>query len=338
MNVVIVGLGRMGLRHIEASNLVGLKIVGVVDSNESTLEKIKNLLHLSKDQCHYSLNTLFNKIIPDCIIISTTADSHYELVCLAAKVGVKYILVEKPMATSIEECRKMINICKMNNAKLSINHQMRFMEQYTLPKSLIETEDFGGLASMTVIGGNIGLSMNGTHYFEAFRFLANENIVSVCAWLDSTSIPNPRGDRFMDSSGSIRLKTKSGKRMYMEIGSDQGHGLEVIYAARNGLIKVSEMDGYISVNFRKEEWRSLPTTRYGMPSNQWSKEIPQAEVVSSTARVLNALINKSDEMVNGEYGLETIKILVAAYFSSRKNGLEVMIDENFDSGEIFPWA
>ena len=60
---------------------------------------------------------------------------------------------------------------------LAVNHQMRFMEQYLTPKAIIEGDAFGGLTSVTVVGGNFGLSMNALHYFEMFRFMTGERRV-----------------------------------------------------------------------------------------------------------------------------------------------------------------
>ena len=39
--------------------------------------------------------------------------------------------------------------------------------------------------------------MNGTHYFEAFRFLCDEEPVAVSAWFDNEVLANPRGERFV---------------------------------------------------------------------------------------------------------------------------------------------
>jgi predicted dehydrogenase len=64
----------------------------------------------------------------------------------------------------------MIRACEQQGAQLAINHQMHFMEQYTSPKAIIESDAFGGLRSATVVAGNFGMGMNGLHYFEMFRF------------------------------------------------------------------------------------------------------------------------------------------------------------------------
>lgn len=76
------------------------------------------------------IDELFSRIVPKCVIVATTADSHCELTCMAAERGAKLIFVEKPMAVSLAECDRMLETCARTGTKLSVNHQMRFMPQY----------------------------------------------------------------------------------------------------------------------------------------------------------------------------------------------------------------
>ena len=87
---------------------------------------------------------------------------------------------------------------------------MRFMEQYTKAKEIVEDASFGGLASATVVAGNFGIAMNGSHYFEMFRYLADEMPAKVAAWFSSETVANPRGAQFEDRAGSVRITTGEG--------------------------------------------------------------------------------------------------------------------------------
>ena len=337
MKFAILGAGRMGRRHIHAVRKLGFSVWGVVDRSQSSLDEVKQEFHLNEKMLFVTPDEMFAAGVPDCLIIATTADSHCELTCMAAERGVKHILVEKPLAVSLEECDQMIRTCEQHGTRLSVNHQMRFMNQYSKPKELLDSELYGGFKSMTVVGGNFGFSMNGSHYLEAFRFLSGEDPVEVTAWFDPGAVTNPRGPKFEDRAGSIRVSTASGKRLYIEIGSEQGHGLEVIYTGRNGLIAVSELDGRMTATIRKSEFLELPTTRYGMPADTTHVTITPAEVIDSTALVLNALIN-DDNRVMAEQGMKAVEVLVAAYESAENNNRPVKIGNNLDRSRVFPWA
>jgi predicted dehydrogenase len=338
ISVALIGAGRMGRRHLHAVRKLNLPICGVVDQSATALKEVQVEQGLSENQLYLNQEQLYISGIPECVIIATTADSHCDLVCHAAERGVKYILVEKPLAVSLEECQKMIDTCRRYGAKLAVNHQMRFMEQYTKPKELLSSPAYGGLKSMTVIAGNFGVAMNGTHYFEAFRFMADEEPIEVSAWFSSDVVPNPRGPQFEDRAGSIRVQTKSGKRLYLEIGSDQGHGLQVIYAARTGIVTINEFSGEMTSSVRKSEYTDLPTTRYGMPAENSREFIAAAEVIDSTAQVLNALLCDDPNNVIAEHGMMATRVLVAAYVSAENGGQPVRIDSHLDYKRIFPWA
>ncbi len=241
------------------------------------------------------------------------------------------------MGVSLAECDLMIETCRAHGTKLAINHQMRYMEQYTAVKEITDSAAFGGLGSVTVVAGNFGMSMNGTHYFEMFRYMTGEYPVEVQAWFSEDPLSNPRGPQFSDRAGSLRLTTESGKRFYMEIGPDQGHGMHVTYAGPNGRLDVDELAGKMAWVVREEEYRKLPTTRYGMPNIQSERAIAPADAVTPTRHVLEAVI-KGEDWPTGEDGRRAVAVLVAAYQSDENGHVPVRIDDKLNRSRVFPWA
>jgi predicted dehydrogenase len=338
MKAAVIGVGRMGRRHVQVIKDIGLFLTGVCDQAPDALEACRKEFQLSTDKLFTNAEEMLKTTNPECVIIATTSPTHCEYTCLAAEHGAKFILCEKPMAISLEQCDRMIDMCEKNGATLAINHQMRFMEQYTEPKNMMQSEAFGGLSSITVVAGNLGLAMNGTHYFEMFRFITDEEPFEVTAWFSQDRVPNPRGTQFEDRAGSIRITTASGKRFYMDAGSDQGHGVNVIYSGRNGQIFVDEVHGKMLVSVRKEEDRGLPTTRYGTASDMMDKNIQPADAMAPTKSVLEALIRKAD-FPSGNDGRLAVAALVAAYCSHenghRPTGIK---DMTLPVQRKFPWA
>jgi predicted dehydrogenase len=232
----------------------------------------------------------------------------------------------------------MLETCAKSKTHLAINHQMRFMEQYTEPKRLINSDAFGGLTSVTVVAGNFGLAMNGTHYIEMFRFMTDETPSEVTAWFSTEKVPNPRGTQFEDRAGSLRITTAGGKRFYMEVGADQGNGLKVIYAGRYGQIMIEELTGTMTSVSREEQYRNLPTTRYGMPSVRSEQMIKPADALAPSRAVLESLLGNTNPP-RGEDGRFAVAALVAAYVSDEEGHRPVKIEETrkFQT-RTFPWA
>jgi predicted dehydrogenase len=241
------------------------------------------------------------------------------------------------MAVSLEECDRMIDLCRRHGVTLAVNHQMRFMEQYTLPKNIVNTPGFGGLASITVVAGNFGMAMNGTHYFEMFRYMTDEPPAEVCAWFSPDKIPNPRGPAFEDRAGSVRAVTASGKRFYMDASHDQGHGMQVTYAGRHAILWVDELAGEGRLVARKAEHRRLPTTRYGMPWEETRLAIRPADVLKPSEAVLKALL-EGRNYPSGEDGRLAVAVLVAAHVSCERGGAPVHLDGTLPRERVFAWA
>ena len=337
MKAAVIGAGRMGRRHIQVVRELGMDLVGVCDVKAEALQLAEKEQQVPKEQQYSDVKTLLKKTRPECVIVATTAPTHCEYTCLAAENGTKYILCEKPMAVSLEECDRMITCCKKFGTALAINHQMRFMEQYIEPKKIVHSEAFGGLSSVTVVAGNFGLAMNGAHYFEMFRYMTDEAPKEVTAWFSSASVPNPRGPQFQDRAGAVRITTASGKRFYLETSDDQGHGLQVIYAGRYGQLMVDELAGLMRWVMREEQHRSLPTTRYGMPWIESTRKIVPADVIAPSKAVLKALLEKKN-YPTGEEGRLAVAALVAAYVSHESGHAAVQIDGQLPSVRKFPWA
>lgn len=337
MKAALIGLGRMGLRHLD--NLLALKldVVGVCDPFEQSRVAAKEKASLPDDRLFAEAAEMIAKSKPELLIIATTAPVHAELTILAAQSGVKAILCEKPMATSLAAARQMIDACAKTGTKLAINHQMRFMDQYMIPKAMLDSEQFGGVTSIHVSAGNFGLAMNGSHYFEMFRYIAGAAPVEAQGWFSAETVPNPRGPQFEDRAGCVRLVAANGVRFTMDCSSDQGHGCRVCYTARNGQIFVDELGGRMDWTVRQKEHLSMPTTRYGMPWEDGARKIEPADALVPSLRVTEALL-AGENYTTGADGLLAIRALVAAHVSDEQGHRVVRLDEALPEERVFPWA
>jgi predicted dehydrogenase len=327
----------MGRRHIAAARGAGFQLAGIFDLSPDAVATAMAECDVPESMVFGDARQMLQSLRPDAIVVSTTAPSHCELVIAATGAGVRYILCEKPMASSLEECDRMIAACRASGARLAVNHQMRFMEQYTEIKALCLTPEFGGLRSMVVTAGNFGLAMNGSHYFEAFRYLTNEAVAEISCWFDPNNVPNPRGPQYIDRSGQLRGVSASGVRLIIELGADLGHGIEVIYGCRNGQILVDELAGFVRTIHRQVEYRDLPTTRYGMPATELQRKIAQADVIKPTEDLWRAML-ADGSYPDGESGRHAVAVLVAANLSGESEGRSVVLDKGLPLARKFMWA
>ncbi len=325
MKVVVLGVGRMGRRHLQVVQQMGWQVAGILDADPGSLAKCGQEFGVPPSRQYQDVRRCLDQSCAECAIVATTAPGHASLVLCAAEAGVPFILCEKPMASSLAACDGMIATCRRHGARLAVNHQMRFMQQYQEARRLIEGEEFGPWASITVVAGNIGLAMNGTHYFELLRWLSGEKPVEVTAWLTPTGAANPRGPHFCDVAGSVRVITSSGRRLSLDIGADHGHGVRVVYAGRNGIMVADELEGHIEYSVRGAQFRDFPTCRYGLTSQNSSIRVAPADALAPTRGVLDALIN-GREFPTGEDGRTAVATLVAAHVSNQNGHRPVGLD------------
>ncbi|MDZ4390670.1 MAG: Gfo/Idh/MocA family oxidoreductase [Gemmatimonadales bacterium] len=336
--IAIVGLGRMGMRHAEAAKRLGMTIVGVADVSETALTAAAAEFGLPESACFTDPGAMLEAIRPEAVVIATTAPSHCELVLKAAQARVAYILCEKPMAASLDEADAMLAACRGSGSVLAINHQMRFMEQYTAVKDLIGGDALGPLVTILVAASNFGLAMNASHYFEMFRYMVDEPAETVQAWLEEDRLANPRGPQFDDRSGRVLVRSAGEATMFMDLSARAGWGIQVIYTCRHGQIVVDELNGEMRVASRKPEYRELPTSRYGMPVDIENTRIAPADSVAPTMEVWKAMFSGHD-FPDGDVGRHALACLVAAHESHRVGAAPVALDAPaMPRGQVFNWA
>lgn len=330
----------MGMAHLKAAQNLGLAAAAICDMSEANRAKAAAAAgDLAGDRLFADAAAMFSAHHnAGLVIIATTADSHRALVEQAAASGARHILCEKPMATSVADCDAMIAACEAAGSRLAINHQMRFMAQYTVVRDELTTGKFGPLASMTVTAGCFGLAMNGSHYCEAFSWLTGSPIVSATAWFSGEPFNNPRGPGFFDQAGEMRFVTADGRRLLLNIGNDQGHGMTAMYAARFGHMFVDEFEGVCYATSRKAEHQAMPVTRYGMPWDRRELKFAQADNVGPTEAVMRALLGGGD-YPSGRDGRNVVAALAAAYKSAAAGNVPVSVaDLGAYQRQQFPWA
>ena len=223
---IISGCGRMGLNHAKALASNNIEIAYICDSNEkardlfsSNLKSIGTSHNPDKLRSISNLNCLKK---PDIAIIATTTDGRFKEAKAALDAGIPKILLEKPVSRSLYECSTLEKIANEKRINIAVNHQMRYLDQYQIIKTLATASNLGEFSTMSVNAGNFGLAMNACHYFEAFRYICNEKIEYISSDFDNEEVKNPRGEQFSDASGCICAKTKTGKRLFINASANSG--------------------------------------------------------------------------------------------------------------------
>jgi predicted dehydrogenase len=118
--VLIAGLGNMGLCHALAHHKQdGAEIVGLVNRSGQVDHP---------DLQGYPVFTDFHAALedtkPDLVVVATYSDSHADYAVAAMEAGA-HVFVEKPLATTVEDARRVVATAKAKNRKLVVGYILR---------------------------------------------------------------------------------------------------------------------------------------------------------------------------------------------------------------------
>ena len=124
LRTAVIGVGSLGQHHArnyaEIAAAGQTKFVGVCDTNEENAKTIAGKNHCD----HYTdWRDLLGKV--DAVSIVTPTETHCEIACAFLEKGVN-VLVEKPIARTLEEADRMIETAARSGAKLMVGHLERF--------------------------------------------------------------------------------------------------------------------------------------------------------------------------------------------------------------------
>lgn len=136
IKAVIAGLGNMGRSHALAlHHHPDVEVIGLVNRSEVDLPEV---LH------GYPRFATFEEglaLRPDLMVIATYSDSHADYACAAMEAGA-HVFVEKPLATSVEDARKVAETARRTGKKLVIGYILRHHPSWM--RLIGEARDLGG--------------------------------------------------------------------------------------------------------------------------------------------------------------------------------------------------
>ncbi len=142
-----VGLGRaFALMAPTFARDPRVSLVGAADPRHEAIEKARQDFGARGFK---SVDEMLKSDV-EVIYIATPHQYHAEQTCMAAAAG-KHVLVEKPMALSLDECRAMIDAAKKHGVSLIVGHSHSFDQPVLETKKLLATGAFGRVRMITGI-------------------------------------------------------------------------------------------------------------------------------------------------------------------------------------------
>lgn len=183
--VAVIGTGMMGKNHVRVfSESPDAELVGIVDTNPKTLSEISKKYSTN---AYASIGELLAGEKPDGVSVCVPTSLHEEVASSFLGKGIS-VLVEKPIAKTIDEAEKLIALADQNSCTLMVGHIERFNPAIQRLKQLIDEKAIGDLISfsskrlgpgaprITDAGVIVDLA---THDIDAMRYLLGKEVTEV---------------------------------------------------------------------------------------------------------------------------------------------------------------
>ena len=133
----VLGAGHLGKIHIKcivASDK--LELAGFYDPDEETAEHVADTFGIKR---FFSDDELISAA--DVVDIVTPTVSHFDCASKALKHG-KHVFIEKPLTTTLEEARKLVELAREASVKVQVGHVERFNPAFIAAKPYLKTPMF----------------------------------------------------------------------------------------------------------------------------------------------------------------------------------------------------
>ncbi len=157
MRIAQIGLGRIGfllendpLRYKPCTHLgtllflkerdQSIKIVGLCDTDNDRIQIVKKKLNKIKNITFtQNYSTILNQN-PDFLIIASTTHSHFNILKDALTMGIRKILVEKPLVTNKSELKQISRLYQKYSSHIWVNYERRYYNKYICLKKILQNQ------------------------------------------------------------------------------------------------------------------------------------------------------------------------------------------------------
>jgi predicted dehydrogenase len=323
----VVGLGSIAETSVLPAfrNSKKSKLVALVSHDKSRAQQLGAKFGVKQCYAYENYDQCLSQPNVDAVFIASVNGAHTDQTIRAAAAG-KHVLCEKPMATSVEDCRRMVEACRANRVRLMIAYRKYFEPGSVALKKLVTTGKLGRLrhifSSYTEIvdpgkaktwqlnqklAGGGSLMDIGIYCVNTMRWVAGSIPIDATAhrWTDDpkrfSEVEDSIAFRLTHPNGLVCQGTSSYSSMaasFLQVHGDQG------WAALNPA-------------FAFEEERRL----FGKIRGRWFEQ--KFKVIDEFALELNAFtesIHKGrDPEPDGMEGLRDMATIEAIYRSAQEN-------------------
>ncbi|OGN09632.1 MAG: hypothetical protein A3C61_01485 [Candidatus Yanofskybacteria bacterium RIFCSPHIGHO2_02_FULL_39_10] len=296
-DILIIGAGQIGSRHLQALKKVNLALsVKVIDPNPESL-KIAQERYITmpagkfQHKIEYLTKIPKNGELIDLAIIATCSDIRAATIKeLLKNTKIKYLILEKILFGNKQDYSTIEKIIKKDGIKAWVNLPIRMMPFYMQ----IDRELAGQRISYHVSGSKYGLVTNAIHYIDHMAgIIGNGDFKLTTSGLEKNIIPSKRRG-FLELNGTINILFKNGSDGMFTCYPDGTAPIIIEIYGKNlrCICRESEGKAWISRENKQWKWEEVPV--FIPPQSQLTTEL--VESISNTGKCGLVTYSESKEI------------------------------------------
>lgn len=308
MRFGIVGIGKHGKRYVNhiRNDVEDAFISSVCQRDGKRAKRYLEGLGIKAD-----VHTDYKKMCAsdiDSVIIATPTSTHPQIALEALRNG-KHLLLEKPMAGSVEECERITETVDEYNCKLMVSQTLRYNPTVMEVKKL--AKEMGGVESITMeqhleppdrkwlynpdlASGGVLLN-TGVHIFDTIRYISESDIKPLECTTKNILNPNLEDLAFG----------------YFDLGSGGSGGFSTsrYFRGRSRIIKLDCTGGSIAADAMNDiiKINNVGKTNIFRPTGEKRTLIPLIK------DFMDSIINGKKPPITGKDGMESVRVADGFY-------------------------
>ncbi len=272
----------------------------------------------------------------DVVILATPTQTHHSLGMESLAAG-KHILVEKPLASSAQEARELVESARSRNLMVGVDHTFLYGGAVRKIRELLDQQALGKLYYIDSVRVNLGLFQNDVnvlwdlapHDLSIIDFLLDGEMPQSVSALGAAHVGRQENVVYMTlryASGTVAHVNVNWlapvKVRQMLIG---GSKKMIVYNDVLTTEKVQIFDRGADVRTKEEMYGALVEYRMG---DMWAPRISGTEALEVELKEFTEHIRTGSPFPSdGEAGLRVVTILEAADRSMKANGVPANLAE-----------
>jgi len=311
VGIGILGLGKAGIRHMEAANACAdVKLIATADSAPAARARFDALP---------SLDALLET--PADAIVVAVPHGALESAALAVIAAGKHVLLEKPMANTLADATRVVDAARAQGVRLMVNYNHRFRDEFTNARRLLEDGQLGEISFVSAhmfapegplpawvwdesIAGGGMMTYSGSHMIDRVLQCVGRKAEAVSATAGSFSYREALEDtsacwlRFDNGTMASFAQHKS------NVSHREGSWETRLFGTKGAMRIVSGAAVHLSAQGQEQTIESGPDTRFEGALSEWVQAIREGREPSP----------------GGDDGLLVRACLDAFYDSARSGG------------------